>query len=286
MTVAILLVALQASAEDTQGNDLVRQYQAVVREGFSSINDGVVPLYNAGANFRVGDLWDTKMTRLLDRTETCFPRLDLRSASSTLPRLHYTTEASLGFWLRLKSVFDLTSKGTLSTSVDVDFENVIEETAAEGDFTRSYQATTCPRAQGIIAQADAKPGDELPIIIGSLYRGKRRVTIIYGAAVDLKARADQIATAASGIPVEVGITAAITQGHSITVVDKDPVPLAFIPAFVPIRVSGATLGGQSDTEVKYEWLPFTPASIQSQKAVLPALFNAVDSGWSWENPSR
>jgi hypothetical protein len=277
----VSVVMSPATGQESQSVSLIKQYQEIVRDNFSAI--GVVPLYNGGANYRVGDLWDVKMTRLLEGVDQCFSHLHTRSSPTTFPGLHYTTEASVGFWLRLKSFFDLASKTDFSTSVDVFFDNVVEETAAENDLVGAYRANSCPRAQLLLAQGEAKRGDDLPIMIGSLYRGKRRITILYGSDVDIKARADQIAALASGVPVEGGIAVAIGQGHSITVTDKDPVPLAFVPAFVPMRVSGANQGGQTNTEVKYEWLPFDPHSVKSQRAVLPALANAVASAWSWKS---
>jgi hypothetical protein len=65
------------------------------------------------------------------------------------------------------------------------------------------------------------------------------------------------------------------------VIDTQPVPLAFAPAFVPVR-SGAAQGSGGGQENNYVWVRFDPKRYPSQQAVLPELDAVVSNAWSWE----
>lgn len=158
-----------AVADTVSDDDLIRAYKAAMSKNFLALKDGAIPLY--GANYKVGDVWDSKLGRLLESGDRCFTNLSIRSEPYTVPGLTFKQEAALGFMLRLRGVFNSLAKGDDTQTVTVNFVDVIEQTVVEGDLRRAFNSNACPLLKNIIAEGAFDRGAVAPIIIGRLYRG-------------------------------------------------------------------------------------------------------------------
>jgi hypothetical protein len=70
----------------------------------------------------------------------------------------------------------------------------------------------------------------------------------------------------------------MTSGKAISLIDKASVPFAFSPAFVPVR-SGVPQGPGENSDVQYQWLPFSIERFPSEKESLSELGSTTSSKW-------
>jgi len=287
MLVALSAVALLstqqqtlAQTQDARATQLIQELHARIRQHFLESKEGLVPLFRGSANTRVGDIWDASMTRLLDTSENCFGGLRTRTAQDTLSALTFQTGAAAGFVLGLQRLFDLGAQGDTRAVVNVEFLDVTEEIVAEGDFHRAYVASQCPVAQQIMTGNVIKIDQAPPVVIGKLYRGKRKIRIAYLDKGSLEARLQQVSSSVGKLPVSIEASIGGSAEQSIVLLDMVSVPLAFAPAFVPVRTGGAPLGGPGQISAEYTWKPFNPTD-RVQYETLKELAVGVEHGWSW-----
>lgn len=277
--------AQNATAQTPNIDRLVKDYQDTVKKYFAAVNDGLVPLYRIGTSYRVGDIWDPTMTKLLERNDQCFPNLSTRSTSGgERIGLSYQTELAVGLWLKLKSFVDFSASGKHSAIVKVNFEETVDEIASAGDLRRAFREDSCATS----IPHSGSPVDlqsEQPVLIGRLFWAKRQITIAYGDNVALEGQLAEIGSLVTGLPVTVKAGAALGLERSIVIVDKTAVPLAYAPALVPVRTSGGTLGGPQNG-ADYVWTPFDPQGTPSHKAVLSELAETGESAWRWQDPAQ
>ena len=131
---AYSLLTASAFAEDAAPSSMISEYLSLLQNHMKI--KGLVPLYDRGVSYRVGDIWDPSMTRLLESSDRCFPKLAIRSASDSIPDLHYSKAATAGFMIGIRRLFDALASGDVSHTVTVTFQDVVEEVASEGDFRR------------------------------------------------------------------------------------------------------------------------------------------------------
>jgi hypothetical protein len=267
-------------AQDETTGGLLREYQKSLQHHFRK--QGLVPLYDYGVNYRIGDVWDPSMTRLLEGSEQCFPGLQFRSAPDSVPTLSYFREAAAGFLLALERFFKVSASGNLSHTVTVSFVDVVEEVAAEGDLRKTFSARACPEIAPIVGEGAINQDSLIGVVISRLYIGKRVISIGYADQATARTRADEITRLAGAAPVSVGLSGSVTNEDSITIADKNPVPLGYAPAFVPVRVGGLHQG-PGDQQPEYGWRFFNPADNPSQSLVLDELAAAGQSKWHWRD---
>ncbi|WP_456726420.1 hypothetical protein [Bradyrhizobium sp. USDA 3397] len=291
LLVTVLIVDARNSTACADDGSIIADYKQRMSAHILRMFEAI-PLY--GANYSVGDIWHPSMRRLLEKGVDCFPTLSLLTRPyAQTEAFRISGEASLGLVLRAQKLFGFQTKASDSAQVMVQFEDVVEELASEGDLQRGFSRQRCERFEAVIsgskipadqiaiAGSNTSDLNQVPVIIGRLYRGKRRIVVSYKSEGDLKVKAEQILQAV-GAPVTGAIEVALSGSKSLVVVDREPVPLAFAPAFIPVRVSGATMGSQSTGSIEYEWVPFNPVKAPWQKAALTDLADKVEEGWAWE----
>jgi hypothetical protein len=224
------------------------------------------------------------MSRLLESVDQCFKSVNIRSEPDTIPNVTLKHEASLGLALRLKRIFDATASGNDTTVVSVAFEDVLNEIVTEGDLRRAYVKDACPFIQPIIGAQKVDQSSDLPVVIGRLYRGKRRITVSYTDTAEARAKVEtlvgQLGEAGFDANAKVGLE------RGLVVIDKERVPLAYAPAFIPARTSGIKLGGDPNQTVTYEWTAFQPSVFPSHTEVLSDLARARDPNPVWDDVPR
>jgi hypothetical protein len=252
---------------------LLRSYRTTIANVFLRFKDGAIPLYRS--NYKIGDTYDMSMQRLLETGDRCFKKLSVRSTpSEKLFKVTLNGEAAAGFLLGVRSLFDTAAKGDTNQTVDLEFEDVVEETAIEGDWTRSFDVDACPSLKSVVAGERLSAGASTPVVIGTLFRGKRKITIAYGDDASAEAKLTEIRRVAN---IQANISAAMKR--SIVVTDAEPRPLAYAPAFVPVDIGAKQ--GSANVPV-YAWTPYDPKQYPSHRTVLPDLSAAADKGWSWQ----
>ncbi|WP_017959097.1 hypothetical protein [Rhizobium leguminosarum] len=284
VTVICLSVASSggAAAQDDAAGDLLKEYQSSLERHLKL--KGMVPLHGGGVNYRVGDFWDPTMTHLLERTDYCFPKLtsEMRSAKDELPALHYSKEAAAGFMFGLKRLFSSSASGEYSHAVTVTFQDLVEEVVSEGDLRRALSQELCPTIVSILNKEKLTANTPVGVVVGRIYRGKRKISIVYTDAAKAVARAEEITALAGGVPVTVEVSGELKNARSIVMEDKEAVPLGFAPAFVPVRVGGINMGSGDQKLPEYAWRTFDPVENPSQAAILIELAGAVQSKWQWD----
>lgn len=269
-----------AYAQDAPPSSLVSEYLALLEQHMKI--KGLVPLYDRGVNYRVGDLWDPSMTRLLEAADRCFPKLMMRSARDSIPQLHYSRVEAVGFLIGVRHFFDAQASSDISHTVTVTFEDVVEEVASEGDLRQFYSIQNCPEAQAIVQGGRYDNHNLLAVVVGRLYVGKRHISIVYADDAAAKAHVDEIRALAGRAAVSVGVSASLEGGNSISIIDNDAVPLGYTPAFVPVVIAGASQG-EGQQEPEYGWRPFDPVETPSQAAILDDLAASGQSKWQWND---
>ena len=261
-------VPIEVATEDA----LLKSYRAKVSSVFLNLPDGAIPLYRS--SYRIGDTYDPSMQHLRQTGDRCFKKLTVRSTPFEKQfNMTLSGEAAAGFLLSVKALFESGAKGDGNELVDIQFEDVVEETAVEGDWISSFDKDACPELAGVVAGDKLSTGGEPPVVIGTLYRGKRKITISYGLGADVDAKVTQLRSIAN---LQANVHA--TAQRSLVVTDDEPRPLAYAPAFVPIDI-GAKQGAAN--EPTYSWAPYDPKQFPSHRAVLPDLNAAADKVWSW-----
>ncbi|MCK1578680.1 hypothetical protein IVB03_03540 [Bradyrhizobium sp. 168] len=280
----LLLAAVwstQAKAQSRSQDSLIADYHAALDKHFLKLKNSAIPLYMS--SYRLGDVWDAPMSRLLEDGARCFGSLTIRSDADTIPDFVFKEEASVGLMLRLKAIFDITASGTDAAIVTVRFEDVTQESVSEGDLRRNFSQAACPFLEPVVAGKPLDLNSELPVVVGRLYRGKRKITINYvdGAKADAKIHAltGALANASVEAQAQYGLE------RRLTVIDKESVPLAFAPAFIPSR-SGNKLGDDKDPQIQYTWTPYDPISFPSQATGLSELANALDKSHLWNDAPK
>jgi hypothetical protein len=277
LCLAACLPILCSSSSALDEQSLIDDFKAKLRTHLFAL--GAAPLF--GSNYHVGDVWDVSMTHLIQRDNACFPGLETRKSDASIMAVNLKDTASVGLAFRVKRLFSLAGSGAQNASVTMFFEDVSEEIAAEGDLRHAFKGNDCADVTRILDGKQLAPNDPANVIIGRILRGKRRVLITYEDAASANAMAEQL-TAAS-LPLSVSIQAAVsmTSGKAISLLDKDSVPIAFSPAFVPVRSSGASQGPGESSDVQYQWLPFSIERFPSEKESLTELGSATS--WKWED---
>jgi hypothetical protein len=161
------------------------------------------------------------------------------------------------------------------------FEDVSEEIASEGDLRHAFKRNACTGEKSILDGKQLAPNDSAYVIIGRILRGKRRVLITYDDAASANAIVKELTAASFSLPATVQAAVSITSGQTISIIDKASVPLAFSPAFVPIRSSGTTQGPGESGDVQYQWFPFSIERFPSEKESLMDL--GAETSWKWED---
>jgi hypothetical protein len=274
--ILICFSPILGKSAESDGDSLTRAYRSELSKAFLNLKDGAIPVYRS--NYRIGDVWDAQMRRLLESGSTCFRQLQIRSAPDSIPSIAFSHGAALGFLLRLKTLFDSAFKGAETRKVLVDFEDVREETVVEGDLRRAYDRTACPSLAPIIAGEKLAGSADIPVVIGRLYRGKRRIIIDFEDSAEAELKLKQVSRL-----VEAKSEVSVDTGRRLVVIDKESIPLAFAPAFVPVSVSSGPQGASATSKASYVWSVYDPKTFPSHRAVLPELGEAVEDGWSWED---
>jgi hypothetical protein len=259
-------------------SDLLKQYIETYRQQFSELKPTLVPLNRGSVNYRVGDLWDPSLTRLLQGVDTCFPGLTPRKHPDTIGSITLHQTAGIGFLLRLKSLFDFSGKASGEASIKVDFVDVVEEAPEEADLRRRHDPTLCPMASPLLDEGKVAENAEIPVIIGRLYRGKRRIVVTYETELEANAKLTEIGELIAGAPAEIEAGAKYGSDRSIVISDREPVPLAFAPAFVPVLT---TFMGGKPHEASYVWMAFEPLKASPGDDLLSDLKGVVAENWTW-----
>jgi hypothetical protein len=280
LSFACLVPTHHVAAQSRGIDSLIKAYQAALTQTFQNLKNSAVPLYMA--NYKIADTWDLSMSRLLEEGQHCFGTLNVRSVTDAIPSVNFMEEASLGFLLRLKSLFDASAKASGSAAVTISFEDVVQQTVVEGDLRRTYRTAECPLLAAILHGDQLQADSTVPVVIGRLYLGRRNITVTYSDASEAatKLRALTGITAAGTVEV----AARIGLEKSLVVKDREPIPLAFAPAFVPIRTSATQ--GPNSARPSYAWVPYDPNSFPSHSAALSDLAIAVNQAWTWGEAAR
>jgi hypothetical protein len=278
MTMASLHVGISRAAEPVE---FIQQYQKTYKDQFVQLKPAVVPLSRGSVNYQVGDIWDASLTRLLESNERCFPGLKPRSKPDTIGTITLQKEQSLSLLLRLKRLFDFFAAESDTTVISVSFLDVIEESPIEEELRRLHKASACPLATPILKHDVARLDIDVPVIIGRLYRGKRRILMTYGSKLQAEAKLAELGALLTGVPVELEAGAKFGSDTSIAIIDRQSVPLAFAPAFIPVL--STFLGGEPNREARYVWTSYNPETLPSQKDLLADLANGLDKRWSWDD---
>jgi hypothetical protein len=269
------ILCTSSSALDEQS--LIDDFTAKLRTLLLTL--GAAPLF--GSNYHVGDVWDVTMTHLIERENTCFPGLETRISDASIMAVNLKDTASAGLAFRVKRFFNLAGSGTQNASVTMFFEDVSDEIASEGDLRHAFKSNACADATSILDGKQLSPSDPANVIIGRILRGKRRVFITYEHAASADAMAEQLTAASLSLPVSIQAEVSMTSGQTISLIDKASVPLAFSPAFVPVRSSGVPQGPGENSDVQYQWQPFSIERFPSEKESLSELGSATS--WKWED---
>jgi hypothetical protein len=224
-------------------------------------------------------MWDVTMTHLIERNSSCFPNLQTRTQDASLIAVSLKDTISVGLAFRLKQIFNIAGSGSDDATVTMFFDDVSEEIAAEGDLRRAFNASTCSDASGIINGNQLSSNETPKVIVGRLLRGKRRVLISYTDAASANAMSERLGSLS--LPLSVQADVSVGSGKALTLIDKSSVPLAFSPAFVPVRTSGVPQGGGDSRDVKYSWIPFSLDRFPSEKETLSELGSATV--WKWDD---
>jgi hypothetical protein len=175
-------------------------------------------------------------------------------------------------------LFDFSGAASDGAIVSVSFSDVTEEQPDEDELRRLHVANKCPIATPIL-RGDVVKSDMAPVVIGRLYRGKRRIVMSYGSKAEAEAKLQLVSQLAGRAPVQISGDVSVGLNTSFLVVDQEPVPLAFAPAFVPVLVTKQGLDSGGPT---YRWIPYEQDFIGSQKGFLDDLSGLLDRSWSWD----
>jgi hypothetical protein len=263
----------QISSEDA----LIKNYQASLSKTLAQLKNSAAPLYMS--SYKIGDIWDPSMIHLLESSEHCFKHFEIRTESDTIPSISFKQEAAVGFFFSFKSLFDSSAKANDSAIVTVAFDEVVQEIVTEGDLRRAYDREACPILRATINGDEVETGKEIPVIIGRLYRGKRKITITYSDAASAKAKVSDLAGKLSGAAVQIEGSGALER--SLVATDQNTIPIAFAPAFVPMRRSGISQGGSEEGAPTYAWTPYDPNDFPSHRVALQDLADTINQNWSW-----
>jgi hypothetical protein len=275
--IAACLPILCTSSSALDEQKLIDDFKAKLRTHLLAL--GATPLF--GSTYHVGDVWDVTMTHLIERDNACFPGLETRTSDTSIMAVNLKDTASVGLAFRVKRLFSLAGSGAQNASVTMFFEDVSEEIASEGDLRHAFRNNACADATSILDGKQLSPNDPANVIIGRILRGKRRVLITYEDAASASAMAEQLTAASLSLPVSIQAGVSMTSGQAISLIDKASVPLAFSPAFVPVRSSGVPQGPGDNSDVQYQWLPFSIERFPSEKESLSELGSATS--WKWED---
>lgn len=276
----LALSVTSAAAQSDSQNSLIGAYQTALTNHFLQLKKAAIPLFVSG--FRIADVWDSSISHLLEAGDRCFGKLTVRSDSDTIPDFTYKEGASLGLLVRMKKIFDIGASGSDTATVIVSFEDVVQESVTEGDLRRGFDHKACPTLDPVIKGAGVEPSVDAPVIVGRLYKGKRKIIVSYSDAADAKVKIQQLAGALANTSFDA--QAQFGLERSLVVIDKERVPLAFAPAFVPIR-SGTKLGADP-SEISYHWVPYDPVTFPSQTQAVSELANAVDKSHLWDDAGQ
>ena len=238
---------------------------------FSSLPNQPIPLF--GANYQVGDTWDKTMVHLLNSSSQCFSNLTIRSNPFTIPQFHSNKEAAAGFVLRLKKLFELGGSADHAGVVDIYFDDVTEEIVALGDLKENLNSRSCPDLQPVLQNGNVS--DNPPVVIGALYKGKRRVLLAYSDDAAANAKLTELITLGQA---DLGINIKLATGRIISFEDRAPVALAYLPAVIPVATSGSHLGGSTDS-VNYQWTPLDLHRYPMQSEALDELASEASQHW-------
>jgi hypothetical protein len=280
-TVSLSLLLTSSSAQSSSEEALISAYQTALTNHFLKLKNSAIPLFMAG--FQIADVWDSSMNHLLETGDQCFGKLNIRSQTDTIPDFTYKEGASLGLLVRMKRIFDIGASGNDAATVIVSFDDVVQESVAEGDLRRGFdQHRACPNLGPVVEGKAVEPNSELPVIVGRLYRGKRKIVISYSDDAQANAKIEQLAGALANTSFEA--QAQFGLQRSLVVMDKERVPLAFAPAFIPVR-SGSHLGADP-SEISYNWVPYDPVTFPSQTIAVSELANALDKSHLWDDSGK
>lgn len=130
------------------------------------------------------------------------------------------------------------------------------------------------------------------MVIGRLYVGKRNIIIQYNDNAAAKARLEEYATAAAGrSPGNIEFTVSGVLNRRIVIADKYPVPLAFVPAFVPAPPSGdyrskppnPNIVNPDGTAQSVDWVPYNGIPVPFQRETVDQISKNVRNAWSWQD---
>ncbi|WP_148213051.1 hypothetical protein [Methylocella silvestris] len=215
------------------------------------------------------------MSHLLFGGDRCFPRLKIRSSPYAIPSFRSNNDASVGFLFRLKKLFEIGASGKQAEIVDINFDDVEEQIVSEYDLKTTLNRTEC---RDLVSVVSSKPvGDRAPVVIGRLYTGKRRISLNYDDSATATARLSEFLSYTPAV----NVTGAVGFGKIVSIADREPVALAFLPAFVPARTAGSVLGeGASNSQSStFGWAPLDLAKTPSQRSALEELTTQVFQDW-------
>lgn len=140
ITSAVLLVGQPSRVGNAQAADpqaLIEKYTELLRKHFTKFKRGTIALYDGSANYQIADVWDSDMTRLMERGSTCFSRVPTSVHEDAIPSLTFEEEESVGIILGIRRFFHLSTEGALQTVVRMRFDDVSEQIVSEGELRRA-----------------------------------------------------------------------------------------------------------------------------------------------------
>jgi hypothetical protein len=190
----------------------------------------------------IGDVIALEHQEIIRRGEACFPRLKTsRKAASTLPSIVHVTDMSLSFALGLAKLLRLTARGSNEVRTTISFRDAEIETVALDDLSRALA----------LGSADLRPlldgGEPVTlagrpvVIVAGIMHARREARIESRDEKKVKAVADALSAAVTGLPFDVSAQAegaAATRGQAV-LVSKKPEAVAFQPSHIPRMTAGA-----------------------------------------------
>jgi hypothetical protein len=283
----MLVVCGEGTAADSPAGHAtaLADYKRAISAYFAELDDGWIPVFSGGGH-QVGNVYDPTVRTLLESADRCFGTLSVRSSKVGLPPVTTQDRDTVGFFFRVQALLGLTASGTAVRITSIAFDDVTREEVSEGDLRRSFRAARCPALAPVLDRARIKEDSatSVPVLIGRVYRGKRRAVLASSSEADLAAtlKAVNAAVAGSKLDIEIGVSAESSSQRIIRIVDREPVALAFAPAFVPVAVTGVTQGPDSPKTIYFQWSPYDVAGSPSHRQILRELATSAGESWDWQ----
>ncbi|NEH58121.1 hypothetical protein GR198_20575 [Rhizobium leguminosarum] len=217
---------------------------------------GLIPIVRPGSH-SIGDVYDSKTGAWINSRINCFPALEIGAATpSVLPSIKTSSSESSAIALGLGDLISSSALGKEIRSAQIIFENVSVASVSQHDLIAGYVESKCPELKpimnGVKSGIAKSPDGPVLLVIREVYSAKRKVVFELSTDEELDETVKGIKREFSGAG---NLEVSSSGGFSFTMLNTDVLPIAALPAFVPVW-AGAVLG--TSDNLHQIWLPFAP----------------------------